>query len=83
MSWKNLTRRKELDHKRYMLHQAERKAKDKEYYKANRDIIRYKRRMRYKYECGIINKEEYDRLIQQRPSLHRTEEGQQRPIRNG
>lgn len=69
MSWKNLTRRKELDHKRYMLHQSERKAKDKAYYKANSDTIRYKRRMRYKYECGIINKEEYDRLIHARPSI--------------
>ena len=75
MSWKNLTRRKELDHNRYLLHREERKARDKAYYEANCEHIRYKRRMRYRYECGIINKEEYGRLIQQRPSIQRKEEG--------
>lgn len=31
------TRRSQLDHERYMVHREERKAKQREYYKANRE----------------------------------------------
>ena len=50
-------RRKQKDHERYMRNQGERQAKQREYYKTNRDKILRNKRMTGSMKWGSIREE--------------------------